>query len=165
MGLSDEIKNIQNPALGGYLLSVFVNEYYTKIVKFPPLQLLFVAYPLMYISELFEIINSTNRPTGLRGCMDKLKEKKNSKNDVILYIQTAIENDKMHIMDCIRIAMEAELINVDEKGEVIPIQRNIKKIKILNKDIENLKKVSCKLGMWFSELNLTEISQILKVRF
>lgn len=165
ISLSDEIKNIQNPALGGYLLSVFVNEYYKKSDGFPSLQLLFVAYPLIYINELFDIINSTNKPTGLRGCMDKLKEKKNSKNDIILHVQTVITNNKMQIMDCVRLATISGLFSVDKTGEVIPFSDNIRKIKISSKDIEKLQKVSTKLGIWFSELNLTEISQILKVRF
>ncbi|MBQ7574403.1 MAG: hypothetical protein IJT23_09100 [Clostridia bacterium] len=163
VSLSKEIKNIQNPALGGYLLSIFVNEYYVNSDKFPPLQLLFVVYPLIYINDLFEIINSTKKPTGLRGCMDKLKENKN--NDIILHVQTVVLNNKTQIMDCIRFAMLSGFISVDKTGEAIPLYDRIKEIKISSKDIEKLQKVSKKLGVWFSELNLVEISQILKVRF
>lgn len=163
--LSNEIKNIQNPALGGYLLSIFANGYYNNSDKFPVLQLLFVVYPLIYINDLFDVISSTNKPTGLRGCIDKLKEKKNSKNDIVLHIQSSIINNKSQIMDSIRLATTSGLISIDKTGEVIPLPDRIKKIKISSKDIEKLQKVSEKLGIWFSDLSLIEISQILKVRF
>lgn len=165
MSLSNEIKNVQNPALCGYLLSVFTNEYYVHSNKFPPLQLLFVVYPLILKKELCSIIDSTNRPTGLRGCMDKLKEKGKLENDFLLHIQSIIIDNREHIFRCICIAINSMLISTDEKGIIIPLEANINKIKVPSKDIEKLKKAAAKLGTWFSELSLVEIEQILKVRF
>ena len=68
-------------------------------------------------------------------------------------------------MDSIRLATTSGLISIDKTGEVIPLPDRIKKVKISSKDIEKLQKVSEKLGIWFSDLSLIEISQILKVRF
>lgn len=162
--LSEEIRNIQNPALGGYLLSIFANEYYKNSDKFPPLQLLFLVHPLLYINEIFVIITSTNRPTGLRGCMDKLKEKKYSKNDYILHIQSSIQNNKWVILSAIRIAMISGLMSIEKDGVIIPLEENLKIVRIKTKNIENMCKVAKKMGVWFSELSIAEITQILKVR-
>ena len=162
--LGQELRNIQNPALGGYLLSIFANEYYKHSGNFPPLQLLFLVYPLLYIEELFTIITSTQKPTGLRGCMNKLKKNKIAKNDYLLYIHSSIKNNKWIILSCIRLGMISGLISIDNDGAVIPLEVNQKRIKIKTKNIENMVKVAQKMGIWFSELSIAEIAQILKVR-
>jgi len=165
VSLSKEIDNIQNTALSAYLLALFSNSYYKEAQEFPNLQLLFVVYPLIYIKDIAELIDGTRKTTGLLGCVSKLKDGSKKKNDILLCLQSMIQESKLEIMTALRMAFLSNMLSIGNDGKIIPIEKNIKQIKIKGHDVSQMCKEVEKLGIWFAKLSLIEIEQILKVRF
>ena len=74
--LTQEVRHVQNPALGSTLLWRFACGYteHHKTSDAPPLPLLFIVLPILFHRETFEILKRTNRPTGLHGFADKFSQ-------------------------------------------------------------------------------------------
>ena len=163
--LNRELENIQNLAFSAYLLATFTDAFYDEAQEFPSLHFLFVVYPLFYLSDISELIEHTHKTTGLLGCISKLKDGENKRNDMLLCLQTAIDDCREEIMDAIKIAFLSNMLSIGADGRIIPVKSNIKKIKVEGHEVNQLYKVATKLGAWFSQMTIYEIEQILKVRF
>lgn len=162
--LSKEFDNVQNPALGAFILWNFSRGYYDYNSSFVPFQLLFIVIPIIFRTDLVEVINSTQKRTGLRGFSDKFFNTNILKNDMISHIQKASSGMKEVTLKSIQIAVYSNLISIDtESGMLFPVTTTEKKS--IPKSIMKLGKASEKLGNWCARLTLYEISQILKVRF
>ena len=161
--LDRNIYLIQNPAIGAAILWRFVCGYYdsdneSRQVPFP---LLFVVLPIIFREDLRDVINTTNKSSGLQKVSEKLFKIKQM--DVLSGIQRSAEQYKETTMSAINIAVGANLINVSCKTAlVMPVQTKTSKTPASS---ENLLKQAEKLGMWCSTLSLHEISILLKVRF
>lgn len=162
--LNKEIQNVQNPALGAYIIWNFVRGYYANNSSFVPLPLLFIVLPTVYREDMSEVLSSTNKPSGLRYFANKFSTTKILKNDVVSQIQVAASNMKNLTLESIRIAIGSSLISIDyEKALVLPVSTTEHKSE--PKSITELGKASEKLGYWCSQLTMHEISKIMKVRF
>lgn len=163
--LNKEFYNIQNPALGAYLIANFSLGYMKESQNMPPMPLLFLVLPIMYKKELVDFISSTQKKSGLHIFADKFTEKKNCKNDLILQIQKNSQQYKLMTLEAIGIGVAGKLIDVQKDAYVLPREDNINSFKFKSKELNEMRKASEKLGIWCSRLTLMEISQILKVRF
>lgn len=162
--LTTELHNIQNPALGAYLMWNFVRGYYDGCSTFVPLPLLFIILPVIFREDLVEVINGTNKSSGLRYFANKFSSRGVLKNDIISQIHLSSENMKELTLQSLRIALRVSLISIDYKtAMVFPI--SITEHKSESKPIVQLAKASEKLGYWCSQVTLHEVSKILKVRF
>lgn len=65
-------------------------------------------------------------------------------------------------LESIQIGLTTNLFLIDER---INIETQNIKIPKLSKKTEDILKISEKIGVWFSKLNVLEIEKILKVRF
>ena len=147
--LNKEINNIRNAALSAYLMAFFTNAYYKEAQEFPNLQLLFVVYPLFYVEDILKLIEGTYKPTGLLGCVNKLRDNRKKENDILLHLQIMIEEN---------------ILSIGNDGKIIPIEKNIKRIRVEGHDVSMMCKSAEKVGIWFAKLPIAEIEQILKVR-
>lgn len=162
--LSKEFENVQNPALGAYILWNFSRGYYEYNSSFIPFQLFFIVLPIIFRADLVDIISSTQKKSGLRYFADKFLTTKVLKNDMISHIHKASEETKVLTLESLQIAIHADLISIDvESGLVFPITTSEKKNE--SAAVKRLGKAAEKLGNWCARLTMHEISQILKVRF
>ena len=162
--LSKEFENVQNPALGAYIIWNFARGYYEYNSSFIPFQLLFIILPIIFRADLVDIIISTQKQSGLRYFADKFLTTKVLKNDMISHIHKASEETKLLTLESLQIAIYANLISIDvESGLVFPITTYEKKNE--STSVKRLGKAAEKLGNWCARLTMHEISQILKVRF
>lgn len=162
--LNKEVRNIQNPNFGGFVIWNFVRGYYNNNSSFTPFPLLFIVLPIICREDVVEVLNSTNRPSGLRQFADKFLTTKVLKNDVLSQIHSGSSNMKGLTLDSIRVALYSSLISMDyENALVFPITTTEHKSE--PKSIIKFGKASEKLGFWCSQLTIHEVSQILKVRF
>lgn len=69
--LSKEFENVQNPALGSYVLWNFSRGYYEVNSSFIPFQLFFIVLPIIFRADLVDVITSTQKQSGLRYFADK----------------------------------------------------------------------------------------------
>lgn len=162
--LDREFQNVQNPALGAYLLWNFIRGYYAYNSSFVPFPLLFVVLPVIFRNDMVEVINSTQKKSGLRYFADKFLTTKILKNDVVSQVHKSSDRMKELTLDSLRIALQANLLSIDEESALV-FATSTSERKSEPKEIKKLGKVSEKLGIWCAHLTLHEISQILKVRF
>lgn len=163
--LIKEFYNVQNPALGAYLISKFTVGYINENQSLVPLPLLFVVLPMTFRSEIVDFIVSTRRTSGLRYFVEKFTEKKNLKNDLIIQIHKQSQEYKILTMESLRLAMAKNLVTLQDGIYLIPLEGNIKKFNNNSDELGKMIKAAEKLGVWCAQLSLAEISQILKVRF
>ncbi|MBW4843962.1 MAG: hypothetical protein KZY87_00040 [Lachnospiraceae bacterium] len=161
--LNREIYLVQNPAIGAAILWRFVCGYYNADNESQqvPLPLLFLVLPIIFRSDLRDVIGSTNKSSGLQKVSEKLFVGKRA--DLFYSLQNSAEQYKDTTLSAINIAVGAKLISLSCKTAlVMPIQMKTPK---MPKSSENLLRLAEKLGIWCSSLNLHEISTLLKVRF
>ncbi|UWG97514.1 DUF6521 family protein [Dehalobacter sp. DCM] len=162
--LSKEFENVQNPALGAYIIWNFSRGYYEYNSSFIPFQLFFVVLPIIFRADLVDIITSTQKQSGLRYFADKFLTTKVLKNDMVSHIHKASEGTKLLTLKSLQIAIHANLISLDaESALLFPITISEKKSE--SASVIRLGKAAEKLGNWCARLTMHEISQILKVRF
>lgn len=163
--LSKEFCNVQNPALGAYIISKFAIGYVNVNYCFVPLPLVFIVLPMIFKSEIVDFIISTQKGSGLRGFSEKFIEKKNLKNDLVVQIQTQSQKYKLLTMESLQLAMAKNLIMLQDNAYLIPMEDIIKEFKCSSDEITRIAKAAEKLGIFCAQLSLAEVSQILKVRF
>lgn len=163
--LIKEFYNVQNPALGAYLISRFTVGYINENQSLVPFPLLFIVLPMIFRSDIVDFIASTHKTSGLRYFVEKFTEKKYLKNDLIIQINKQSQEYKILTMESLRVAMANDLVTLQDDIYFLPLEENIKKFKTNSGELEKMIKAAEKLGAWCARLSLAEISQILKVRF
>ena len=63
--LTKEFYNVQNPALGAYLLSRFACGYLKENQERTPMPLMFIVLPMIYKQEIANFISSTQKVSGI----------------------------------------------------------------------------------------------------
>lgn len=123
--------------------------------------LLFLVLPIIFRADLRDVIEATNKSSGLQKVSEKLFVDK--RTDLLCNLQNSAEQYRDTTLSAIKIAIGAKLINLScNTAMVMPIQVKTRK---MPKSSENLLKLAEKLGIWCSAFNLHEISTLLKVRF
>lgn len=163
--LVKEFYNVQNPALGAYLLALFSEGYVGVEQNMVPMPLLFIVLPMVYKREITEFILTTQKKSGLRYFSEKFTEKKNLKNDLIIQVQNTSHEYKILTLESLQIALTGKLVMMQEGAYILPLTENIKEYSCNSENVKNMAKAAEKLGVWCADLSLAEISQILKVRF
>lgn len=160
--LNREVSNVQNPSIGAAVLWRFVCGYYGKEKRPVPFPLLFIVLPIIFRQDLCDVINSTQKGSGLTKVSEKLF--KTRKNDRLYFVHQTAELQKKLTLESINIGIIAHLITLDmETAFIYPLTETGKKgVSISTK---NLLSAADKLGFWCAGLTLLEISKALKVRF
>lgn len=157
--MSDEIDLIQNPAIGSIIIWKFLFGYGTKL-NYENFEILFIVLLIIFNQEMRSYINSTREASGLTKVVEKMMTDK--KIDIVYQISKNAEQMKELTLESIQIGLTTDLFLIDEKMNIET--QNIK-IPKLSKKTEDILKISEKIGVWFSKLNVLEIEKILKVRF
>lgn len=157
-----EIYLVQNPSIGSAILWRFTCGYYEKEKNPVPLPLLFLVLPIIFRQDLCEVIQSTQKRSGLSKVSEKLF--KDKKNDQLYSVHNSAKRYREISLLSIRIGMAAKLFIIDPKTALIfPLTQSGKSgIPLATKKLLGAAE---KLGVWCSQLTLHEISTLLKVRF
>lgn len=159
--MNKEVYYVQNPALGAAILWRFICGYYRKDSHLIPFPLLFIVLPIIFREDLREVIESTQKKSGLSKVSEKLFKGKNT-NELYTINNTAIDLRKLSL-DSIRIGIACGLFNVNmETALVYPLTETSKRLSV---ETNKILAASEKLGAWCSEMTLIEICNWLKVRF
>ena len=170
--LNREVQNVQNPALGSLLIWRFCCSYAesSNTNEPVPLPLAFVVLPILLHEETRNILKSTQKASGLRLFVDKFTQADKLDNsnilrrDYVLSIQNRAIAMRSLTLQSISIGISSKLVALDaDSGLLVPLSYT--KAKRNPNSVLELVKCAEKLGVWFSELSLHEISTILKVRF
>lgn len=164
--LSQEVRNIQNPALGATLLWRFACGYSEshRTKDSVPLTLMFIVLPILLHRQTEDFLNSTRQASGLRAFTTKFGESKNSKQDLLIAIHERMIRLRSLSFASIQIAMATRLIHVDTFARVLALSTT-DAISGIPPETKRLMADSKKLGSWCSQLTLHEIAAALKIRF
>lgn len=164
-GLTKEVRNIQNPALGAGLIWRFVCGYSANHpTRNPvPLPLLFLVLPIILNEQTEEFVKGTLKTSGLRAFVAKFSKTENAKQDILLAVHDRMLAIRQLSMDSIRIALATRLLSLDG-ATVIPLSETQAKAGI-PLDVQRMMKNAEKLGIWCGSLTMHEIATTLKVRF
>lgn len=162
--LSQEVQNVQNPALGAALLWRFCCGYLESNCKGnpPPLHLLFLVLPIILHQVTSEFVKSTHQSSGLRVFAAKFGGSGEVKQDILLSIYERSVRWRKLSLQSIELGVAANLIKFEDNGKVSPLSST--KPRGLSDDVKKLMKLAEKLGFWFGELTVHEVVTTLKVK-
>lgn len=163
--ITQEVRNIQNPALGAGLLWRFCCGYVGSHPTHDsvPLPLAFLVLPVVLHQQTEEFVHSTQRASGLRAFSAKFAKSENSKQDVLLAIHDRMLDLRHLSLDSLRIALVTRLLHL-HNAHLTPLSETRASAGI-STDVKRLMNNAEKLGGWCGLLTLHEISTTLKVRF
>lgn len=164
--LSEEVRNVQNPALGATLLWSFACGYAEnhRVSESPPLQLLFLVLPIVLHAQTDEFVKGTQKSSGLRAFAAKFGEASTAKQDLLLAIHDRSLRLRALTLDSLRLALSSRLLHLEVAGRVIPLSRTRAEAG-LSAEAKQLLRDAEKLGVWCASLTVHEIATTLKVRF
>lgn len=165
----DEIERlINNPSLGAYLLCFFCKKYQEHQEKkqdVPPVYL-FCVLALLFDEDIRKVIASTQIGKGLRFSLAKLERSTLNKTDILYSVSKKIELNKERTLESILVGLYYGIIKINKDtgyvSSVFPSNANrFNHPKELNDMITSAEKLGC----WFSEYNVIEIQEILRIKF
>jgi hypothetical protein len=163
--LSQEVRATQNTALGATVIWRFACGYNAAHPQrgFPPLQLCFLSVPILYHKPLLELLDGTQRASGLRQFVLKLSDTKLAHQDLLFAIQDRAEKWKDVSLESLRLAMACRLVKLEIDGRVVRLTDT--EPSGLSAPAKKILRNAEKLGSWMSQLSLHEVSNLLHVRF
>jgi Family of unknown function (DUF6521) len=165
--LSEEVRQVQNPALGALLEWRFAFGYSKSRLDASacPLPLLFLVLPLLLHEETYRHIVSTRSTTGLRGFAAKFGTSSSNEGDILLALHDRVRSMRPLSFESLQIAYVSRLLAIDILyGTVFSLTSTFPKSQ-LSESILPLTRNAEKVGTWCAALTLPEIASILKVRF
>ena len=156
--------DIQNPALGAAIISIFVNTFNKSSInkEYPSLLMVFVIIPLI-LNENYRqlLINSKGNKSsnGILTFLSKIVKKEFTANNLHHYVEIF----KSYTLTSIVFAINTGLIKIDSKnGTILPFSEKIEKF-----PVDNLYLKAAKiLGDYFSNgITLKLLQQKLEVLF
>jgi len=165
--LSQETRNVQNPALGAMLLWRFTVGYEdaSKVKASAPLPLLFIVLPIIFHQETSELIPTTFKSSGLRNYVNKFLESKISKSDLVYAIHDRAIRMRRLSLESLGLAAASKLLSIDKQnGSAFSLSSSPAKSGI-PESVRTLLKSAEKLGFWCGSISIHEVSVILKIRF
>ncbi|MDR4458945.1 MAG: DUF6521 family protein [Nitrospirales bacterium] len=128
-----------------------------------PLPLTFLVLPMLFHQQTEDILQGTQKASGLRAFASKFGKSENSKQDILLSIHDKMLALRHLSMESIRLALAGRLLQLNT-ATLIPLSETEASAGI-PPDVKRLMKNAEKLGLWCSLLTMHEISTTLKVRF
>jgi hypothetical protein len=165
--LSEEVRHVQNPALGAMLEWQFVvgHTESRQDASGCPLPLLFLVLPMLLHQETLQYVESTQRRTGLRGFAAKFARAESGDSDVLLALHERAAALRGLSLQSMRVAIRAQLVTVDlDVGVAFELSRTMPRVGVAER-VRILARSAKKLGQWCGELTVIEISTVLRVRF
>jgi hypothetical protein len=163
--LAKEVRATQNPALGAAILWRFACGYRETHAEnaFPKLPFAFVALPLVLHESTREVIETTQKASGLRAFVGKFSETKSARQDVLLSLHDWANTCRNLTWESLQIGFATHLIKLEPTADLIPLTTT--PAKSVPVTTEKLLRSGEKLGAWFAQLSIHEISTLLRVRF
>lgn len=163
--LAKEVRATQNPALGAAILWRFSCGYREAHAEnaFAKLPMAFVALPLVLHEPTREVIESTQKASGLRAFVGKFSETKSARQDILLSLHDWANACKKLTWESLQIGIATHLVKLEPTADLIPLTTT--PAKSVPATTEKLLRSGEKLGVWFAQLSPHEISTLLRVRF
>ena len=163
--LDRELRAVQNPGLGAMLLWRCCSAYTATNSRGEPvpLPLLFFVLPILLHRETAELVTSTRLDSGLRKCVEKFQLAAQNKTDLLLAIGPRARAMRELTSQSLGIAILSRLVAIDDpKGTVFSLS-DTPAVAGIPASVRRLLGGAEKLGSWFGQLSLYEITVLLQV--
>lgn len=166
-GLGNEVRLVQNPAIGAFLLWRFVCAYTAEggSAPYPNVLLLFLVLPMTQHAETRKLITSTLKGSGLRVFVAKFSASEQKKSDLLYAIHPRVQALRSLSLASMRVAVASNLLAIDwENGLVYAVDNTYPK-SATPESIAPLIRASERLAAWCAQLTFAEVASSLKVEF
>jgi Family of unknown function (DUF6521) len=163
--LSREVRAVQNPALAAMLLWRCASEYSATSDRAGriPLPLLFLVLPILLHRETAELVAATQKTSGLRKFVEKFQLASHSKTDLLLSIATRAVAMRDLTSRGLGIAVTCHLLAFDNDDASAYTLSDTPAVAGIPQSVRPLLVGAEKLGSWFAQSSLYEISLLLQV--
>ena len=165
--LGEEVRHVQNPALGALLEWRFVVGHFSagSDASGCPLPLLFLVLPLLFQEDTLANVVGTQRRSGLRAFGAKFAQPVRGDSDILLALHDRAMALRSLSLESLRVAVGSHLLTVDVQTGVAFELSKAFPLAGVPESVRDLARGAEKLGHWCGLLTLVEISSILRLRF
>lgn len=162
-GLEKEAWEINNPALGGYLLWIFAKSSFEQNKKPIHPCKLFCLFAFIFYEDTRSVLVKTRN--NLQSYISKFYSAKESKTDIPFSIHFRVDSQKERTLDSLLISVDAGLLYLDDITGMITPNIKLKPVSIKNLDITTKDLINCseKLGKWLADITESDLTRIIKV--
>lgn len=166
ISLTQEVRNVQNPALGAGLLWRFSCGYSEShsTSNEAPLPLAFIVLPIVFHQVSETLVVGTRKSSGLRVFAAKFGNSDNSMQDLLLSLHGRMLSLRSLTVESLRVAIATRLLRLETTGTLLALSRTQAAAGI-PADVRRLMKSAEKLGNWCGLLTIHEVATTLKLRF
>lgn len=159
-GYQSEVDIIHNPALGAYLLWRVGAEYEETQGESIPFLLCFLVLPLLLHRPTLEVINSTNKPSGLTLFASKLGE--GSESLLAIHSRALVLRDLT--LKSMTMGVRSRMLIVNY-GAATVYSLDLDSPPTIPERIKPMTRGAERIGAWFSKLPIGQIASLLRVNF
>ncbi len=165
--LSQEVRAVQNPALGATLIAVATRGFSagSGVHAGMPLPLTFLILPIVLHEATDRLVAGTMKKSGLRYFADKFGQSKNAQSDLVLAIQGRAVAWRNTTFESLDLMLHCGLAVLDYKKAELSSTSALATVLAEIGAGEHLYEDSEKLGYWFGQLSPFELTSILRVAF
>jgi hypothetical protein len=166
-GIGREAWLINNPAIAAYILWIFARECFEKNAT--PIQpaKMFCVLQFVFYEDTRNILASTTLNSSLAAYISKLSTSKSCSSDITLSIHNRVDIQKDKTLEAMITAFHTGLLMIDNETGLILPNMSICPLKRAELDDTTKEMFDCarRLGRWFADLNIQDITRIIKVVF
>jgi len=163
MNVLNEYEIMQNNALGALALSAFTIEFYknTNNMHGPTLPVLMPVLPMVLHEDTASTLHNKHKKGGFYKSIYKNKT-------ILIGLQQRMESMADQTFQALNFAFASKMLNYDNSTNQIIPRRRTSPLKLINSnyvEIRRIIKAAERLGYWFSEMELEQISIALNLRW
>ncbi|MCJ8293342.1 MAG: DUF6521 family protein [Colwellia sp.] len=166
-GLAKEAWLINNPALGSYMLWIFTRECFIKAKEPVHPSKVFCLFSFIYYSNTREVLSKTSLSSNLHSYISKFSTKKACATDIVLSIHSRVNEQKEKTLEALLTAFDSGLLLLDSETGMMTPNMEIKPMNRVELDDTTKELYDCsrKLGKWFADMDMEDITRTIKVVF
>lgn len=155
-----EVDIVHNPALGSFLIWKAADAFQDEQGEAMPMLLGFLVLPLLLHRPTLEIINSTNKSSGLALLASKIGERK---DDLLAIHSRALILRSLGLASLAAGIASRFLIVNYQTGDIRAAQ--LDRLPSIPERIKPLVRGAERVGVWFSRLPIRQVASVLRVEF
>ena len=111
--------DIQNPALGAYIIATFVKNFKEQSKQCPTIIDIFLILPLIIVESTRKLINGEHNIRKMKSFYKELKNTSSKKDNIAMGISlSSIKNYKEYTMCSLIFALETSLVKFNENYDI-----------------------------------------------
>lgn len=165
--LNREVRAIQNPALGSALIwraAVLYRKCHGTATTMP-LPLAFLILPILFHEQTAELVGATRIASGLTKLTEKFRSAEFSRTDLLMSVASRANRMRPVTWEAIRLGLSANLLAIDTTTATLMPLTDTSHVAGVPAAVRPLLANAEKLGTWFAEMSLYEISLQFQVSF